>query len=140
MAVLDWMQFSDAQTSTSSTVFNSTNTLDTEATDSNLGAGTPIWLVTRVNTAFAGTSGTYIVKLQHCATSGGTYLDLLVSATYTTTQLVKGFDLMTVPLPVEHQRYLKLTYTQATGTGYPTGKIDAFLTTQAPRNTGAWGT
>jgi hypothetical protein len=138
--ITDKWIFSDAQTSTASTVFNSTNTVDTENTDSNLGAGTALWLVCRVNTAFAGTSGTYVVALQHCATSGGTYLDLIKSATYTTAQLVKGFDLLTTPLSVENQRYLKLTYTSATGTGYPTGKIDAYLSAVAPRNTGAWGT
>jgi hypothetical protein len=132
--------FSNAQTSTASTVENSTNVIDTENTDSNLGAGTALWLVCRVNTLFAGTSGTFVVKLQHCATSGGTYLDLLVSPSYTTTQLVKGFDLLTVPLPVENMRYLKLTYTQATGSGYTAGKIDAYLAPSAPRNTGAWGT
>ena len=136
----DKMIFSDAQAYTLSTVDNSTNVLDTENTDSNIGAGTPLWLVCRVNTAFAGTSGTFIVKLQHCATSGGTYLDLLVSPTYTTTQLVKGFDLLTVPLPVDNQRYLKLTYTQATGSGYTAGKIDAYITVIAPRNAASWGT
>ena len=133
-------EFSDAQAQTASSVEYSTNVLDTEATDSNIGAGTPIWLYCRVNTAFSGTSGTLVAALQHCASSGGTYLDLVVSPTYTTTQLVKGFDLLTVPLPVENQRYLRMRYTPATGSGYTAGKIDAFLTTQAPRNTGAWGT
>lgn len=131
--LLDKMQFSDAQAQTASTVEYSTNVLDTEFADSNLGGGTPIWLVCRVNTTFSGTSGTFIVALQEGSVSG-TFVNKIVSPTYTTALLVKGFDLLTIPLPVDHLRYLRIGYTPATGSGYTAGKLDAFLTLNAPRN------
>jgi Bbp16 len=138
--LLDKNVFSNAQVLSVTGTTAATNVIDTESTDPNLGAGTPIWLVTRVNTAFSsGTAATFTVHLTHCATSGGTYLDLLVSAAYTLTQLVKGFDLLTVPLPAVHQRYLAMSYVQAGGSAF-NGATDAFLTTAAPRHTGAWGT
>jgi hypothetical protein len=112
----------------------STNVLDTEVADSNLGGGTPIWLVCRVNTTFSGTSGTMIVALQDGSVSG-TLNDKIISQTFTTVLLSKGADLLTIPLPVDHLRYLRMRYTPATGTGYTAGKIDAFLTLSAPRQT-----
>lgn len=131
---LDKMVFSNAQALTSSTLEASTNVLDTEVAASNIGAGTPIWLVTRVNTAFSGTSGTFVVSLQNATASGGTWVTIAISATFTTAQLAAGFDLMTQPLPVDNLRYLRMAYTQATGTGYTAGSVDSFLTLNAPRN------
>ncbi|HET6453497.1 MAG TPA: hypothetical protein VFI02_03755, partial [Armatimonadota bacterium] len=66
-------QFSDAQTVTATASVAATNILDTEVADSNVGSGTPIWVVCRVSTVFNG-SGTVLVTLQDCATSGGTYV------------------------------------------------------------------
>ena len=131
--IIDKAVFSDAQAQTASTVEYSTNVYDTEVANSNIGAGTPIWLVCKVNTTFSGTSGTMVVALQHCATSGGTYADLLISVTHTTALLAKGYDCLTTPLPSENLRYLRMRYTPATGSGYTAGKFDAFLTTNAPR-------
>jgi len=132
--IIDHMVFSDAQAQTASTVEYSTNTLDTEVANSDLGGGTPIWLVCRVNTTFAGTSGTMVVALQDGSVSG-TLNDKIISQTFTTVLLAKGFDLLTIPLPVDHLRYLRMRYTPATGSGYTAGKIDAFLTLNAPRET-----
>lgn len=133
--LIDKCEFSDAQAITASGASNSTNTIDTEVASSNLGGGTPVWVYCRVNTAFTdATSSTMIVTLESSATSGGTYTKVLVSPTYTVGQLVKGFDLLTVPLQVDHLRYLKLVYTNGVGSGNTAGKIDAFLTTAAPRN------
>lgn len=131
---VDKMVFSDAQALTASGAENSTNTLDTEAAGSNIGPGTPLWLYCRVNTAFtAANSSTMIVSLQNSATSGGTYTNILVSPTYTVGQLAKGFDMLTAPLPNENLRYLKVVYTQAVGSGWTAGNVDALLTSQAPR-------
>ena|SRR3990167_1316625 len=130
--VVDKMVFSDAQALTASTVENSTNTLDTEAAASNIGGGTALWLYCRVNTTFTG-AHSFVASLQHCATSGGTFASILVSPTYTNGQLVKGFDILTVPLPNENLRYLKMIYTPSTGSGWTAGAIDALITSQAPR-------
>ena len=133
--IMDWMSFSDAQAITASGTTNSTNVLDTEVAASNIGGGTPLWLYCRVNTAFTcDTSGTLIVALQNCATSGGTYTSILISPTYTVGTLAKGLDLLTAPLPVDNLRYLKLLFTNGVGSGFTAGKIDAFLTLSAPRN------
>ena len=127
--------FSDAQALTASGAENSTNVVDTEVAASNIGGGTPVWLYCRVNTTFtAASSSTMIVALQNCATSGGTYTSLLIGPTLTVGQLVKGLDLMTVPLPVDNLRYLKLIYTQGVGSGWTAGKVDALLTHNAPLN------
>lgn len=128
-----WLVFSDAQTSTSSTTDASTNVIDTEVAASNLGGGTPVWLVTRVNTAFSGSSGTFWAVLQDGASSGS-FTTLIIGPTVTTVILAKGFDLLTIPLPVEHRRYLRMLYQQASGSGYTGGKIDSFLTLAAPLN------
>jgi len=132
---LDKMVFSDAQAITASGTTDSTNVLDTEVTASNIGGGTPIWLVCRVNTTFAcATSGTMIVALQNCATSGGTYASIAISPTYTVGTLAKGLDALTIPLPNDNLRYLKLLFTNAVGSGMTAGKFDAFLSNVAPRN------
>ena len=127
--------FSDAQALTASGAENSTNVIDTEVASSNIGAGTPIWVYCRVNTAFtAASSSTMIVSLQNCATSGGTYTSIFVGPTLTVGQLVKGLDLCTIPLPVDNLRYLKMVYTQGVGSGWTAGKVDALLTHNAPLN------
>jgi len=130
-----WGIFSDAQAITGSGASDSSSTLDTEVAGSNIGGGTPIWLVVRVNTTFTcATSGTMYATLQNCATSNGTYLDMLRSATYTVGSLVKGLDVLTVPLTVDNLRYLKVLYTNAVGSGMTAGNFDAFLSLNAPRN------
>ena len=133
--VLDKAQFSDAQALTSSSSEAATDIIDCQYVGSaNLGKGTPIWLVAKVNTAFtADTSGTLIVGLKDCATSGGTYAVIAQSATYTVGQLVKGFDALTIPLPARTREFLQVYYTKGVSSGFTTGKMDAFLTLNAPR-------
>jgi len=135
--IIDKMVFSDAQTITASAATTAgTDTLDTEAAASNIGGGTPLWLVCRVSTAFttASAGDTLIADLENSATSGGTYTDVLKSATFTVGQLVKGFDILTVPLPVDNLRYLRMNYNYASGSGFTAGAINAFLTLNAPKN------
>ena len=133
MALVDKMVFSDAQVATSSAAFASTNVLDTEVAASNIGGGTPLWLICRVNTTFTSLGTSFIASLENATASGGTFVTIAISATYTLGQLVKGFDLLTIPLPVDNLRYLRMMYTP-TGTGASAGNIDALLTLNAPRN------
>jgi hypothetical protein len=128
--------FSNAQTLAASSAENSTNTLDTEVASSNLGAGTPIWLVVRVNTTFTNASagGTETVSLQSSAASASGFAANLTGPTVTVGVMVKGLDLLTVPLPADHLRYLKVVYTPASCSGWTAGAVDAFLTTASPLN------
>lgn len=126
--------FSNAQAITASTATDSTNVIDTEFATPNLGGGTPLWLVCRVNTTFVAPGSTLTVKLSSSATSGGTYLTDAQSQAFTVGTCVKGLDLLTIPLPLDHLRYLKLTYTPATGSGPSAGNIDAYIALTAPRN------
>jgi hypothetical protein len=130
--------FSNAQAITTSGATNGTNVVDTEFAASNLGGGTPLWLVVRVNTLFVEvTSGseTLDVQLQTSATSGGTYTKIASGFLFSGRECVKGLDLLTCPLPVDNLRYLKVVYTTTTGSGWSAGNVDAFLTLNAPRNT-----
>ena len=130
------IQFSNAQTITASGAATaSTNVWDTEAAASNIGPGTPIYVVCRVHTAFttASTGDTLIADLEHCATSGGTYVDLLKSPTFTVGQLVAGFDILTTTIPSgTNLRYLRFNYNYASGSGFTAGAISAFPTLAAP--------
>jgi len=127
--------FSNAQAMTGSADEASTNVVDTEVAGSNVGGGTVMWVVCRVNTTYTcDTSGTLIVSLQNCATSDGTYANIAVSATYTVGTLAKGYDALTIPLPVDNLRYLRMYYDKGVGSGFTAGKMDAFLTPNAPRN------
>lgn len=124
-------QFSDAQsmvkTATGTTA--STNVLDTEAADSNLGSGTPIWVVCRVSTAI--TCNGMSVNFEDCATSGGTYVTRLVSEAYSIGAVdAVGDDLLVIPLPSEHQRYIRLLYNQLGTIG--AGAVDAYLCLNDP--------
>jgi hypothetical protein len=126
--------FSDAQAITASTTTDSTNVIDTEKAASNIGPGTPIWLHVKVNTTCTcATSSTMTVALQSCATSGGTYVTLLLSPTYTVGTLVKGYNALVASLPQTNLRYLKVLYTCAVGSGNTAGAFDAFLAPGAAR-------
>jgi hypothetical protein len=133
----DKMIFSNAQAITLSGTTTGTNVLDVgEVANPNLGAGTPIWLYCMVNTTFSpctGTTATLQAILQDCATSGGTWASILAGYAFSNGEITKGVNLLTVPLPAKHKRYLKLIYTTATGSGWIAGNIDALLTPNAPR-------
>ena len=118
MALFDAMfEFSDAQAITASA--QSTNVLDLQAADLEMGAGTPIWLNVRVGTAdFAG--GTSLkVTFYACSTattiSNGS--DLLASDTIAQASLTAGAWIIRVPLPVnfDEDRYIGLYYTDTGG-------------------------
>jgi hypothetical protein len=142
--LLDMCVFSDAQSIAGSAAVLATNIIDTEVATSNIGGGTPVWLVVRVNTALGQTTSAVTsaigVNLLNGATSGAVTLTLLSGAvvsiattTSLTANLGKGTDLLTIPLPVDNLRYLRTQY-QVTGSGFNAGNIDAYLTTAAPRN------
>lgn len=126
--------FSDAQSFTSTAA--STNVIDCQVADANLGSGTPIWLVCRVNTAFNG-SGAITATLQTCATSGGTYLTVVSGRSLSTADSTAGDDVLTIPLPPDHLRFLRVYYT-VTHNSAAAGAVDAYLAANAPSNFLGW--
>ena len=112
----------------------STDLVDFEAANPNLGGGTPIWLHCRVNVAHAGPAGQLVaVQLESSDSASGTYTDDLVSRTWSVLEMTAGTELLTTPIPLKHLRYMRVAFTK-TGAGFSAGSIDAFLTSGAPRS------
>ena len=134
--IMDYnLVFSDAQVPPTpvSADFASTNLIDTEYADHNLGAGTPIWVVCVLNDGQSGTTAeTLSVELRDCATSGGTYVAILEGYSWSGGELTVGRHLLAVPLPTKHKRYLRLYFDCSAGLVW-TGTIDAYLALNAPR-------
>jgi len=131
--ILDYnAQFSDAQTLVAaSLIFPATYDIDCESGVSDLGAGTPIWVVCKVNTVCAGLA-TISVALQDSA-AGSTYVTRYTTYAYSLGQVdAVGNTLLSMPLPADHARYLRLLYTITTSA--TAGAVDAFLCNAPPRD------
>lgn len=124
------LEFSDAQDLSGAGSVASTNQVDLALAAPNLGIGTPIWLVVRVNTAFTLLTS-LTVMLQDAAANTG-YAQLLEGATIPVAELIAGADLLVVALPATHKRWLSVYYT-IVGTNPGAGKVDAYLTLTPPR-------
>ena len=124
--------FSDAQAQTTATSHNSTYCIDLQVANPNLGGGTPLWLVVTVNTAFTCTltCADFQVKL-YGSDNGTTWTIILQSDAYDYGECKLGRDLMNVPLPAIHGRYLKLKYV-ITNAVLTAGKWDAYLSLNPP--------
>ena len=142
--VLDKMEFADAQAITASTATDSTNVLDFEvaSTKSDIGVGTPMWLVCRINTTFTDSSAASQaqVTLQHSAASASAFVQAAQGHLYSVGDLIKGQDMLTQALPADLKQHLKVVWTPTSSSGYNAGKIDAYLTTNAPLNQAGPGT
>jgi hypothetical protein len=126
-------KFSNGQAITASAV--STNTLDKLAEGEALIE--PLWLVVRVNTAFASADGTATlqVKLQTAdAVDGNNALtsatDLIEAGLFAVTDLVAGKELLKIKLPPGQRRYVALDYVVGTE-NFTAGAVDAYLTPDA---------
>lgn len=124
--------FSDAQTQTTATSHDSTYYLDTQEANSDLGSGTPLWVVCQVSSSLtcALTCADFQVKL-YSSDDASTWTEVLASKDYDYGECKKGFDLLTVALPPTHGRYLKLKYV-ITNAVLTTGKWDAYLSLNPP--------
>lgn len=118
--------FSDAQAETTAAAHDSTNIIDTEIANSNLGEGSQLKLYVKVNTTFtSGGSATMIVALQSSA-DNSTYVSEAISRTWAVADMTAGTDLLCINIPREHRRYLKLVYTIGTA-AMTAGAIDAWI-------------
>jgi len=130
--------FSDAQSlvASNSTDIASTNIIDWEVADPNLGGGTPVWLNVNASAKIEGTAGSMTVELQSCATEGGTYATDVASKDWTNAELeagAAGLQLLTVPIPRDHKRFMKVQYNKTDQVCDVTGTVEAYLTSGAPR-------
>lgn len=81
-----------------------------------------LYVLAIVTTDFTGT-GTIKVELQDCDTENGTFTTVASAPAVVATKFAKAV----IPMPLEHRRYLKLTYT-VDGT-VTAGKVTAGITT-----------
>ena len=122
--------FSDAQAETSVAAQDSTNVVDTALADSNLGGGTPIWVNAVVNTTCTSSGAATLSVALHESADASTYVVLWTSKVFAKAALVAGKVLMSIPLPSEHARYLKVVYTIGASV-LTAGKFDAWMGNEA---------
>ena len=131
MAIFDAMlEFSDNQPVTATAI--STNSLDMQAADLEMGAGEPLYLNVRVGDTdmdSAGNAATLTVALVYDATA----LDTSSTVIYQTIALAEatltaGTWILRMALPVDYDkgRYVGLLYTAGTE-NFTAGTIDAWL-------------
>jgi hypothetical protein len=136
--ILDYNeQFSDATTAISfaSNAATDSTILDMQTAAWNGGAGTPVWVISQVNTAITGTASNPLqVAFCSCSTSGGTYTTHFTGHNFSIGEVTKGVYLLAQPIPtgVTINRYIKLTYTTA-AVSFTAGAVDSYLSLNAPR-------
>jgi len=116
------LEFSNAQAVTATAA--STNAIDIGLAAPNIGDGTPKRVEVIVNTNFA-TCDSLKATLEESA-DDSTYTTLLDGVAVAVASLKKGKKLLSVPLPTQHKRYLRINYTIA-GSNATAGKVDAFV-------------
>jgi hypothetical protein len=127
MAILDVLfEFSDDQPITGDA--QSTDVLDMQAADLEMGAGNPVWLNVKVGTAFAGGTSLIVSLYAHsAATSINSGTQVLATGTILQAALTADTWIIRVPLPVDFdsERYVGLYYND-TG-AFTAGTINAWL-------------
>lgn len=117
--------FSDGQAITASAA--SENVLDFGENGENCGEGTAVYLNIVVTEDFAcGVAASLQVDLEDSADNAA-YNDVLSSADIDKADLVKGKEILRVPLPDGLRRYGRI-YCNVTGGPFTAGKLSAFLT------------
>jgi len=141
MLIDERTEFADATAlSTAGTgIANVGDIVDLGAASSDLGHGTPIYLVINVSTAVDSSADGASVSFILCsdATStiavDGSATDHIVSATIAEATLAAGYT-MAIPLPNgTYERYLALQQ-NVTGEAVTAGAINAFLTDNPPKH------
>ena len=123
----------------------STNIIDW-LTGRDVGSAVPLTLHVQVLAAFTTTnSATLQISYQVCATTNGTYNDLIFSPVYTAAQLIAAAPIFRYDLPVNQVknatagvlltpgRYAQLNYTVGTGV-FSAGTVFSYITPRDDRN------
>jgi len=131
MGIMDkkWI-LSDGQAITATA--DSETIIDMNVADPNQGMGTPMYLHVQVSVALVSAgSGELDVQLVECATSGGSYTEVMAALQNDLdaagADLPAGTVLIHAALPSRRlQRYLKMVYTVSTADA-ESGNIDAWI-------------
>lgn len=128
MTVLDKnTQMSDSQALTIDAV--STNVYDA-TTDRDIGPGEPMVFVVYAETAFGGTTPTIAVSIETDDDVGfGSSTIVMTSQAFTPAALTEAENIIVIPLPMNNQRYMRLSYDME-GTS-PTLTVSAYLQPQS---------
>ena len=126
MTIMDEkLVLSDAQAETTVAEHDSTNTIDIGDAIQKPGIGTPLWLNITVNEVVAGTSSTVTFKVQDSA-DDITFVSIYETPDIAEADLVKGHEVLRMPLPHKVRRYLKVIYEIKVAV-LTTGKFDAWI-------------
>jgi hypothetical protein len=135
--ILDYnTQFNDGTTAASlSVVTTSADSaiLDMMTANWNGGAGTPVWVISQVNTTFTCGSQFY-VEFRSGAASTTVTTSHFSGKSMSVLECTKGAYLLAIPLPAGCNigRFVKLTY-HCSGSANVAGAIDSYLSFNAPR-------
>jgi hypothetical protein len=125
--------FSDEQAQTSLGAHDSSSTLDLQTANVNIGQGTPIYFIWRVNTTFtSSSSATFTMKLQD-SSDGTTWVDTGIGPfTALAYSLFTKGKVYSYSLPPNVQRYLKVVNTIAVAV-LSAGAWDSWLGLEQPK-------
>lgn len=125
------MILSAAQALTTAGTADSTNVLDFGIANPNSGAATPLVVEVTVDTTFtsANSTATLAISLQDSADDSN-YTVVWTSETFAIAALTAGARLVSMALPAEHKRYLKIVYTIGTQ-DFTAGKVNASIVAEA---------
>ena len=103
--------FSTGQAETTVATHVSSITIDTELVDPNFGPGKPKWVNCVIDTTCDSVGAATLKVALQDSVGGSTWTDLVAGEAYLLSLLASGFVPMSVPLPAEHKRYLRMVYT-----------------------------
>jgi len=121
----DKLVLSDAQAETTIAEHDSDFTIDFGDAVQKPGIGTPLWLNITVNEVVAGTSSTVTFKVQDSA-DDITFVSIFETPDIAEAVLVKGHEVLRIPLPHTVRQYLKVVYEIKVAV-LTTGKFDAWI-------------
>jgi len=126
MTIMDnKLVLSDAQAETTVAEHDSTNTIDLGDAIQKPGIGTPLWLNITVNEAVVGTTSKVTFKVQDSA-DDSTFVSIFETPAIAEAVLVKGHEVLRMPLPHTVRQYLKIVY-EITVNVLTLGKFDAWI-------------
>jgi len=127
MTILDsTLEFSDAQALTTQTTTASTDVVDCNIADANLGAGTPKRIVVEVNTLFASSGSATLAVLFQDSADNSSWVTRWTTQTFALSVLTAGKKLAQWTLPANHLRYVRIAYTIGSA-AFTAGKVDAYI-------------
>lgn len=130
----NWV-FSDNQDiSADSGTVTSTNIVDLQVADPDVGSGSPLWIIILAQSTFAGASMNVTPAVEE-SDDNSTWLLYTRTKNYTVGELTQGTLMMGMTLQTTTKRYLRVRYYNGGSSGWTTANVDAFLTTAEMNST-----